>query len=123
MSHLWFLNVCLSAPFQNVCAYNSSFHYHVLLPRSNVKVFLPFTVDAETHTKHFTYLDTTGRYAVVLQKHNIVDEHVQNFQIEYEYPSFELYRKPLSASAAFLSLFVISAIVSKLEFKIGGKVG
>ncbi|RUP50168.1 Ribophorin I [Jimgerdemannia flammicorona] len=96
----------------------------VLLPEGaiNVKVTLPFAVDSETHGKHLTYLDTTGRYAVVLEKHNVVDEHAQNFQITYEYPPLELLRKPLAASAAFFALFVISAVLSRVEFRITGKV-
>ncbi|RUO97119.1 Ribophorin I-domain-containing protein, partial [Jimgerdemannia flammicorona] len=91
-------------------------------PYSNVKVTLPFAVDSETHGKHLTYLDTTGRYAVVLEKHNVVDEHAQNFQITYEYQPLALLQKPLAASAAFFALFIVSAILSRVELRIAGKV-
>ena len=41
----------------------------------NIKVDVPFKVDSQTEEKTFTYLDTTGRPTVVLEKKNVVSEY------------------------------------------------
>jgi hypothetical protein len=53
-----------------------------LLYVRNVEVEAPFDFDGVTHGKHFTNLDTTGRYQVTLDKSNVVYEHEQFIQVE-----------------------------------------
>ncbi|KAG9290784.1 hypothetical protein G9A89_011747 [Geosiphon pyriformis] len=95
----------------------------VVLPEGakDVKVETPFTIDRESHGIHKTYLDTSGRYLVVLEKNNVVDEHVELFQISYRYDNYEFLRKPLAVSTVFFAGFLFSIIYSRMEFKIGVK--
>ena len=41
----------------------------------------PFEVKREADDVHFTYLDTTGRPVVVLRKFNLVEQHIQDFEV------------------------------------------
>ena len=86
-----------------------------------MKVEVPFAADKETHGLYKTNLDTNGRYLVILEKYNVVDEHVQLFQVSYVYEFDELFRKPLAVSTFFLAGFIISMVYSRMEFKIGVK--
>ncbi|CEI95759.1 hypothetical protein RMCBS344292_09937 [Rhizopus microsporus] len=93
----------------------------VILPEgaSNIKVHSPFSIDAQTIAPHFTYFDSTGRVMVVLEKNNVVREHEQFIQIEYDYSISELLRKPIVVSTALLLLFVTSILFGKTSFNIG----
>ncbi|CEI95758.1 hypothetical protein RMCBS344292_09936 [Rhizopus microsporus] len=93
----------------------------VILPEgaSNIKVHSPFSIDAQSIAPHFTYFDSTGRVMVVLEKNNVVREHEQFIQIEYDYSISELLRKPIVVSTALLLLFVTSILFGKTSFNIG----
>lgn len=86
---------------------------------SNIKVETPFLVDKESHGVHKTYLDTIGRYLIVLDKFNVLNDHSKNIQISYTYNSFEFLRKPLAVSACLLGAFLLSMVYSRMEFGIG----
>lgn len=51
--------------------------------RRNVQVEMPFGYDNLEHAVHYTNFDSTGRYVVVIQKHNVVREHQQPIQVRY----------------------------------------
>ncbi|KAG0163336.1 dolichyl-diphosphooligosaccharide--protein glycosyltransferase subunit 1 [Apophysomyces sp. BC1034] len=95
----------------------------IVLPEgaTNVEVDAPFEFKSVEHKKHFTNFDTTGRHLVILEKNNVIKEHEKFIQIMYEYPTVRLLQKPLAASAALFSLFVLSIIISKMTFSIGTK--
>ncbi|RIA96849.1 Ribophorin I [Glomus cerebriforme] len=113
----------LNIPFVNVFpqATYDKVQVRIILPEgaSNVKVETPFTVDKETYGVHKTYLDTIGRYLIVLDKFNVINDHSKNIQISYTYNSFELLRKPLVISTYLLGAFLLSMIYSRMEFGIG----
>ena len=48
---------------------------------SNVQVHTPFNMDSIQHKTHYTNFDSTGRYLVILEKHNVVREHEQPIQV------------------------------------------
>ena len=48
---------------------------------SNVKVHLPFEVDAIDLDRTYTFFDTVGRPTVLITKKNLVNEHAQTFQV------------------------------------------
>ena len=48
---------------------------------SDVQVHAPFDFDGITHSKHYTNLDTVGRYKLTLDKSNVVYEHEQYIQV------------------------------------------
>ncbi|CAG8497077.1 11419_t:CDS:2 [Funneliformis caledonium] len=113
----------LNIPFVNVFpqAIHDKVQVRIILPEgaSDVKVETPFVIDKETHGVHKTYLDTIGRYLIVLEKSNVVNDHSKNIQISYTYSSLELLRKPLSVSLFLLGPFLLSMIYSRIEFSIG----
>jgi hypothetical protein len=47
----------------------------------DVQVEAPFDFDGVAHSKHFTNLDTTGRYQLTLDKSNVVFEHEEFIQV------------------------------------------
>lgn len=47
----------------------------------NVKVNTPYTMDRRPDEIQPSYLDTIGRFVVVLQKDNLVSEHIQTFSV------------------------------------------
>ncbi|KAJ3022895.1 proteasome regulatory particle base subunit [Thoreauomyces humboldtii] len=84
----------------------------------NFKIRKPFDMDRVTERITHTYLDTTGRPTIVFEKHNVVDEHSQPLLITYELPVIHLIQKPLAVTAAFLGLFLLGAIYSRLDLSI-----
>ncbi|KAG1456506.1 hypothetical protein G6F56_006815 [Rhizopus delemar] len=93
----------------------------VILPEGakNVKVHAPFTLNSEEIVSHFTFFDSTGRVMVVLEKKNAISAHELPIQVEYDYSTAELLRKPFIASTAFFSLFILSIVLGKFTFTIG----
>ncbi|CAO3623598.1 unnamed protein product [Cunninghamella blakesleeana] len=88
---------------------------------SDVKVHTPFKLDLIEHSTLFTNFDSTGRYLVILEKQNVVQDYEKPIQITYKYSTYHLLQKPLVASFALLLLFTLSVIVSKLPVYIGKK--
>ncbi|KAI8143937.1 Ribophorin I [Fennellomyces sp. T-0311] len=85
------------------------------IDKAVVRIVLP---EGATNV-HYTNFDSTGRYLVILEKHNVVRDHELPIQITYEYSSLRLLQKPLVASAAVFALFLMSTIFSKISFSIG----
>lgn len=54
---------------------------YLLYVYRNIKVYSPFSIDAQTIVPHFTYFDSTGRVMVVLEKNKVVREHEQFIQV------------------------------------------
>jgi len=113
----------LSVPFSEFvkAATVERFLLKVVLPEGsrNVEVHTAFPLDSEAHTITKTYLDTTGRYTVILEKADLVEEHLHNIMITYDYPAWALLQKPLAASGAFFIVFLLSMVISRMEFQIG----
>ena len=63
----------------------------VVLPEgaSNIKFVAPFEVEEGARENHKTYLDTTGRPVVVIKKKNLVENHIQDFEVRI-FPLFSL---------------------------------
>ena len=55
----------------------------VVLPEGakNIKFVAPFEVQEEKREIHKTYLDTCGRTVVVIKKKNLVENHIQDFEV------------------------------------------
>ena len=82
------------------------------------KVNIPFQVDKSDISKTYTYLDTIGRTMIVLEKHNVIDEHQGPIEIEYEFPNVMLLLKPTVVSVFLLGIFAVFIIWSRLDFSI-----
>ena len=83
-----------------------------------VKVVTPYVVDRRPDELKPTYLDTTGRLVVVLEKNNVVPDHSQFFTVTYEFNHMDMLREPLLAAAFFFSLFFVMIVYSRFDFTI-----
>uniref|UniRef100_A0A1I7TIP4 Dolichyl-diphosphooligosaccharide--protein glycosyltransferase subunit 1 n=1 Tax=Caenorhabditis tropicalis TaxID=1561998 RepID=A0A1I7TIP4_9PELO len=92
----------------------------VLLPEhvKRVKVATPFVVDRRPDELKPTYLDTTGRLVIVMEKNNVVPDHSQFFTVSYEFNYTDMLREPLLASAFFFSLFLVIIVYARFDFTI-----
>jgi len=93
----------------------------IILPEGakDIQVNTPFLVDSQSSTTHFTYLDTTGRPVVVLNKKNIVPEHDRYFQVSYTFSSMSLFSEPALLIGAYFSFFVFVMLYVRLNLGIG----
>jgi len=92
----------------------------VALPEGakNVELHAPFDVTEGARELHKTYLDTTGRTVVVLNKNNVVENHIQDFQIHYTFEKYNLLQEPLLCIIAFYVMFVSVIFIVRLDFSI-----
>ncbi|TPX68609.1 dolichyl-diphosphooligosaccharide---protein glycotransferase [Spizellomyces sp. 'palustris'] len=92
----------------------------IVLPEGaqNYKIHTPFPMDRTSEYTTFTYLDTTGRPTIVLEKQNVVDEHAASFFITYDYASYRYFQKPVAVTGAVLGLFFLAAVYSRLDLSI-----
>lgn len=49
----------------------------------NIKFKAPYGMDNERRTIHHTYLDTIGRPVVIINKNNLVEQHIADFEVEW----------------------------------------
>ncbi|ETN78503.1 ribophorin I [Necator americanus] len=92
----------------------------IILPEMVRKIRLttPYTMDRRPDEVRFSYLDTSGRTVVVLQKDNLVPEHIQSFTLFYEFEYSQMIREPLLATAFFFALFTAVIIYVRFDFTI-----
>jgi len=96
------------------------FKLTVILPEGarNVDIHLPYGFDSEERKMTYSYLDTTGRPTIVLEKDNVCDDHFQYFQISYTLPFYFSLQKPFVVSLFIFGLFCISMIWTRLDLSI-----
>ncbi|KAJ3110916.1 hypothetical protein HK100_002872 [Physocladia obscura] len=93
----------------------------VVLPEGalNIRISTPFTPTSQTVSRFYTNLDTIGRPMVIIEKHNAAaDEYAVPVQISYDYPSIELYRKPLVVSTAIFGLLLLGIVYARLDLSL-----
>jgi len=92
----------------------------VILPEGakNIHVKSPYPVVRESDNLHFTYLDTVGRPVITMTKNNLVEQHIQDFELRYTFPKFMLLQEPLLIVTAFYLLFVVVIIYVRMDFSI-----
>jgi len=92
----------------------------VILPEGskNIKLSVPFDVERQGDEVHHTYLDTAGRPVVVLNKQSLVEQHIQDFQLHYEFSKMSLLHEPLLLVGAFYLLFVAVIVYVRMDFAI-----
>lgn len=92
----------------------------IILPErsSNIKLTVPYEVEELPREKHYTYLDYTGRPVVSARKRNVVDNHIQDFVLEYSFDTSTMLLEPLMIVAAFMALFLCVIFYVRLDFTI-----
>lgn len=71
----------------------------------NVKAHLPFNVDSIEYSVSKTYMDSAGRSTVNIKARNLVEDHVRELFVEYEYPESAYLIKPLAAASMVMGVF------------------
>jgi oligosaccharyltransferase complex subunit alpha (ribophorin I) len=85
---------------------------------SDIKMLPPYpAIDGGRQNKK-TYLDTTGREVIVLHKNNLVENHIQDFELYYTFNKVMLIREPIMVIVAFLLLFSVVIAYVRVDFSI-----
>jgi oligosaccharyltransferase complex subunit alpha (ribophorin I) len=82
------------------------------------KLVTPYDVKRSPDQLHYTYLDTTGRPVVIAHKSNLVDAHIQDFELHYTFSKTSMVVEPLLCVSAFYLLFLVVIIYVRLDFSI-----
>ncbi|XP_067119391.1 dolichyl-diphosphooligosaccharide--protein glycosyltransferase subunit 1 [Centruroides vittatus] len=92
----------------------------VILPEGSrdIQVKLPYPAKRGADQLHYTYLDTVGRPVVVFSKQNLVEQHIQDFEIYYKYQKILMLQEPLLVVIALYLLFLLVIIYVRLDFTI-----
>lgn len=92
----------------------------IILPEgaSVVKVKTPFDVQRLPDQIKLTYLDLVGRTIITFKKSNLVEEHIQNVEILYDYNQIWKLQEPLLILATIVLLAISILIYSKLDFSL-----
>lgn len=93
---------------------------NVVLPVGvkNVKLSTPYEVKRLEDGKTHKYLDNLGRLVIRLKKNNLVEQHIQDLEITYEWDTITLIHEPLLLALALFVLFIIVIIYVRLDFSI-----
>ncbi len=78
----------------------------------------PYDVEVADQEVKLTYLDTVGRPVVVCRAQNLVEQHIQDFQLNYTFERVMLLQEPLLIVVALYLFFLFVIIVVRLDFSI-----
>lgn len=92
----------------------------IILPEGShsVELNLPYSAERLSDTLHFTYLDTIGRPVITIQKTNLVEDHIESFELRYVFPKMFMLLEPLLIIAFLFILFVTVMIYVRLDFSL-----
>ncbi|XP_025837393.1 dolichyl-diphosphooligosaccharide--protein glycosyltransferase subunit 1 [Agrilus planipennis] len=85
---------------------------------SNVQLTTPYEVERLPDSLTYKYLDKKGRLVISLRKTNLVEHHIQDFEVVYEWPSSLLFHEPISLTFALYVLFLVIIIYVRLDFSL-----
>lgn len=92
----------------------------IILPEgaNNIKLISPYPVNRQADSLHFTYLDTFGRPVITFTKKNLVENHIHDFNLKYNFAKVTMLQEPFLVIGFFFILFVIVIISTRLDFSI-----
>lgn len=92
----------------------------IVLPEgaTDVEYISPFPSLSEKVTTHVTYLDTTGRPAIVLDYKDLTDKHTGMIYVSYKVPMSAHLKKPLAVAAAFFSVFFFALTARRIDLRL-----
>jgi oligosaccharyltransferase complex subunit alpha (ribophorin I) len=92
----------------------------VVLPEGakNIQFKAPFKVEEKPRELLYTYLDTTGRPVVMATASNLVDQHIDEFDLSYQFESYLMFLEPLLVTGAIYLFFLSIVIIVRLDFTI-----
>lgn len=95
----------------------------IILPEGAtiVKVQPPYDVEQLPVQVKLTYLDLVGRTILTFKKTNLVEDHIQQIEIVYNYNQLWKLQEPVLIFAAFVLVAVVLYVYSKLNFSLASK--
>ena len=92
----------------------------IILPEgsTNIKLIAPYLVQRLPDSVHYTYLDTFGRPVIQFSKTNLVESHIHDFNLKYNFPKILMVQEPLLIVGFLYILFVFVIIWMRLDFSI-----
>lgn len=92
----------------------------IILPEgsANLKLITPYVVQRRPDTLHYTYLDTFGRPVIEFTKKNLVENHINDFNLKYTFPKIVMIQEPLLIVGFLYVLFVLVIVWMRLDFSI-----
>jgi len=92
----------------------------VILPEGckNIKLITPYTVERKPDSLHFTYLDITGRPVITFRKTNLVENHINDFNVKYTFPRVMMLQEPLLVVVFLYFFYILVIFWMRLDFSI-----
>ncbi|XP_061641487.1 dolichyl-diphosphooligosaccharide--protein glycosyltransferase subunit 1 [Phyllopteryx taeniolatus] len=92
----------------------------IILPEGakNIQMDTPYKINRMPNELHYTYLDTFGRPVLVVTKNNLVEQHIQDVVVHYNFNKILMLQEPLLVVAAFYILFFTVIIYVRMDFAI-----
>lgn len=92
----------------------------IILPEgcSNIKLITPYSVSRLGDELHYTYLDTFGRPVISFTKKNLVENHIHDFNLKYNFSRVLMLQEPLLVVGFLYILFICVIIWMRLDFSI-----
>jgi len=92
----------------------------VILPETakDIKFTAPYEVKRSPDGVHYTYLDYVGRPVVIAHKNNLVESHIQDFELFYTFDRVKMLCEPFMIIVSLYILFLIVIVWMRLDFTI-----
>lgn len=85
---------------------------------SNIKLETPYEVERLADEVTHKYLDNIGRTVIKVRKTNLVEQHIQDLEIYYNWQPLLLLHEPLLISIVLFLLFIFVVIYVRLDFSL-----
>lgn len=92
----------------------------VILPEGckNIKLITPYAVERKPDSLHFTYLDITGRPVITFRKTNLVENHINDFNVKYSFSRVMMLQEPLLVVVFLYFFYILVIFWMRLDFSI-----
>lgn len=92
----------------------------IILPEGShsIELTLPYNARRLPDSLHHTYLDTIGRPVITVKKTNLVEDHIEHFELRYVFPKMFMLLEPLLIIAFLYILFLTVIIYVRLDFSL-----
>lgn len=83
---------------------------------SNIKLVTPYNIERLPNEVTHKYLDNIGRTVIKFRKRNLVEQHIQDLEIYYNWQPALLLHEPLLISVVLFLSFIVVIIYVRLDF-------
>ncbi len=92
----------------------------IILPEGShsIDLSLPYEAERLPDSLHYTYLDTVGRPVIQIKKTNLVENHIDYFELRYVFPKMFMLLEPLLIIGFLYILFLSVIVYVRLDFSL-----